>query len=312
MKHILPDGVWPVMITPFTDSNEIDYDALEQVIDWYIRKGSHGLFAVCQSSEMVQLSLDERVKLAAFVKEKAAGRVPVVASGHISETMAGQLEEIREIAATGIDAFVLVASRLAAQNEGEDVWKRNTATILESLPDVSFGLYECPAPYHRLLSPDVIRWCGESERFLFMKETSSVSAQNIAKVEAAQGTMLKIYNTNGNTLLTTLRGGGSGYCGIMANFHPDLYVWMVENWDKQPEKAERLQTILGPLVLFEGRQYPVSSKYLMQQEGLSIKLHSRAKANEMSSRNELEITQLRALHDLTIELLDLELAAVAV
>lgn len=312
MRQTLPDGVWPVMITPFADDNRIDYPALEQLIDWYIRKGSHGLFAVCQSSEMVQMSLHERVQLAAFVKEKAAGRVPVVASGHVSATAEAQWEEIGEIAATGIDAFVLVASRLAAEGEDEEVWKRNTAAILDRFPDVAFGLYECPAPYHRLLSPETIRWCAQSGRFLFMKETSSDAAQNLAKVEAARDTPLKIYNTNGNTLLATLRGGGSGYSGIMANFHPDLYVWMVENWAKEPAKADMLQTILGPLVLFEGRQYPVSSKFLLQQEGLSITLHSRVMSpGALTRRNETEVKQLRALRDFVWGLLQHETAPVA-
>lgn len=304
MTTTLPNGVWPVMLTPFTAANAIDYPALEQLIDWYIDAGAHGLFAVCQSSEMSHLSLDERVELAAFVQQKAAGRVPVVASGHISTTAQEQLDEARAIAATGVAAFVLVASRLAAPDESEEVWKRNTAALLHALPDVHFGLYECPLPYHRLLSPEAIRWCGASGRFLFMKETSSNAAQDIAKVQAVQGTPLKIYNTNGNTLLATLRGGGHGYCGIMANFHPDLYVWMVENWQREPAKAELLQTILGPLVLFEGRQYPVSAKYLLQLEGLQIGLHTRVMAADaLTQRNETEVRQLRALHDYVVELL---------
>jgi 4-hydroxy-tetrahydrodipicolinate synthase len=297
------------MLTPFTEANEVDYPALEQLVDWYISKGVHGLFAVCQSSEMVALTLDERINVARFVKEKAAGRVPVVASGHISETMEGQLEEVREIAATGVDAFVLVCSRLAAPEESEEVWKRNTATILERNPDVAFGLYECPAPYHRLMSPDTVKWCADTDRFLFMKETSSNSEQNISKVAAARGSSFKIYNTNGTTLLPTLRAGANGYSGIMANFHPDLYVWLVENWDKQPEKAERLQTILGTLVLFEGRQYPTSSKFLLQQEGLAITLHSRVRpAGDFRLLNQIEIKHLRNLHDFVQETLQLELA----
>ncbi len=72
-------GVWPVMLTPFTEEGQVDYPALERLIEWYIDNGVSGLFAVCQSSEMFFLSLEERIKIAGFVKEKAAGRVPVIA-----------------------------------------------------------------------------------------------------------------------------------------------------------------------------------------------------------------------------------------
>ena len=50
-----PGGVWPVMLTPFRNTGEIDLDALEQLVEWYINQGSSGLFAVCQSSEMMFL-----------------------------------------------------------------------------------------------------------------------------------------------------------------------------------------------------------------------------------------------------------------
>ena len=85
MSKNFNNGVWPVMLTPFTDDNRVDYDSLEKLINWYIENGVAGLFADCQSSEMFFLSLEERVELARFIKEKAAGRVPVVASGHISD-----------------------------------------------------------------------------------------------------------------------------------------------------------------------------------------------------------------------------------
>jgi 4-hydroxy-tetrahydrodipicolinate synthase len=59
-----------------------------------------------------------------------------------------------------------------------------------------------------------------------------------------------------------------------------------------------LQTILGPLVLFEGRLYPTSAKYLLQLEGLGNTLHSRVRpSDDMTYRNRLEVAQLRALVD---------------
>ena len=78
---IIQDGVWPTMITPFTKGDDLDLGALESLVDWYIDGSVDGLFAVCQSSEMFFLSLEERVRLARAVVEFAEGRVGVVASG---------------------------------------------------------------------------------------------------------------------------------------------------------------------------------------------------------------------------------------
>ena len=73
MENRFPGGSWPVMLTPFTEDNKIDYDGLKELVDWYIKNGVSGMFAVCQSSEMFYLSLEERVKYAAKTVEFAAG-----------------------------------------------------------------------------------------------------------------------------------------------------------------------------------------------------------------------------------------------
>ncbi|ANY68186.1 dihydrodipicolinate synthase family protein [Paenibacillus sp. BIHB 4019] len=289
-----PKGVWPVMLTPFTKDNEVDYPALEQLINWYIDNGVHGLFAVCLSSEMLHLSLEERVAVARFVQEKTAGRVPVVASGHISESFQQQLEEIRQISATGVDAFVLVTNRLAAEDEDEEVWKRRAQTILETFPDVTFGLYECPIPYHRLLSPELVKWCADTGRFTFMKECSNNLEQIKAKIKAAEGTPLNIFVANNPHVLEVMQGGGGGYSGMLASFQPDLYAWLTDNWDKQPDKAEWLQNYLGASCLYEGRHYHIGTRYYLQLEGLDITLKSRSKkASDFKVTHEREIEQFR-------------------
>ena len=135
-----PGGVWPVMLAPFTRENKIDYTALGELVEWYIRNGSSGLFAVCQSTEMFYLTLEERVGYARFVKEKAAGRVPVIASGHISDSFEDQVNEIRAIAATGVDAVILITNRLAKEGESDDIWMENMCRLLEALPeDIKLG-----------------------------------------------------------------------------------------------------------------------------------------------------------------------------
>lgn len=84
MKYEFPDGVWPVMLTPYTEKNTVDYHALEKLVEWYAGQGADGLFAVCQSSEMFFLSLEERARIAAFVKKISP--IPVIVSRHIGES----------------------------------------------------------------------------------------------------------------------------------------------------------------------------------------------------------------------------------
>ena len=96
-KNNFPGGVWPVMLTPFTQDNEIDVPALRALVDWYIKNGVKGLFAACQSSEIHELNFEERMRIAKITVDAAAGRVPVVASGHTSDSLEDQAKDINTL-----------------------------------------------------------------------------------------------------------------------------------------------------------------------------------------------------------------------
>jgi len=51
----------------------------------------------------------------------------------------------------------------------------------------------------------------------------------------------------------------------MCNFHPDLYVWLCENFEKEPEKADVLQSALSMAAFTEALAYPVTAKYHLKE-----------------------------------------------
>lgn len=299
MEANIPRGVWPTMVTPFTAAGKVDYGALEKLIEWYIEQGVHGLFAVCQSSEMFYLTLEERVSIARFVVDQAAGRVPVIASGHVSDDFDGQAEELQQIAGTGVQAVVLVSNRLAAQDESDSVWFDRVLKLIDRVPNVQMGIYECPYPYKRLLSPQLLKQCADTGRFAFLKDTSCDLQQIAAKIDAVKGTPLQLYNANSATLLASLRLGAAGFSGVMANFHPDLYVRLIESWRTEPAAAELLQAFVGAASLVELQMYPVNAKYHLSRRGLPFSLHTRSKdAGAFRENHKLEVEQLDALYEL--------------
>ncbi|HEY5585059.1 MAG TPA: dihydrodipicolinate synthase family protein [Ruminiclostridium sp.] len=297
MNNKFPGGVWPTMITPYKVDGSIDYDTLEKMIEWYIKNQVQGLFAVCQSSEMFYLTLEERVELASFVKNKANGRVPVIASGHISDSIEDQVIELNKIAKTGVDAVILITNRLAKENEPDSVFIKNLERIMSEIPkEMPLGFYECPYPYKRLVSPEIIKYCLQTGRFYFIKDTSCDVDNIRKKMELIKGTQLKLYNANAATLLETLPLGVEGYCGVMANFHPALYSWLLENWKKEPQKSKELMNFLSLASQIERQLYPVNAKYHFGLEGIEIQCSSRSKdASLFTASNKLEVEHLHGI-----------------
>ena len=271
----IPGGIYPVMITPFTADNQIDYDAVDRIVEFYAQGGCHGIFAVCQSSEMFWLTENEREKLAARVVKASAGRMCVVASGHISERMEDQIRELRRIAATGVNAVVMISNRLASPNESDDALIARMKTILDAIPGVTFGMYECPYPYKRMLTPKVLEAMAETGRFTFIKDTCCDAELIAERIKLLDG-RIQLFNANCATALETFESGADGFSGIMANYHPDLLVWLYENFRAQPEKARKLSSMLSVMSLVEGCGHPAATKYHMNLAGVPMEIRCRS------------------------------------
>jgi len=271
------EGIIPVMITPFTESGGIDYPGVSNLVEWYIANGTDALFAVCQSSEMQFLSLDERVKLAAFVKKAAAGRVPVIASGHVSDGLEDQLAELSAIAATGVDGMVLVTNRLDVAQQGGTKFLDDLTWLLDRLPnDLTLGLYECPAPYRRLLTDDELMFCANSGRFAMLKDVSCDLETVTRRVKLTKDTPLSIINANAAIAYDAMKAGSRGFTGVFTNFHPDLYKWMQTKSASNPALADELSVYLALSAMAEPMGYPKLAKLYHQRLGTFSSTDSRA------------------------------------
>ena len=88
-------GVYPTMITPYKNG-KIDEAGVRALVRFYWEKGCDGIFATCQSSEILFLSTEEKVLLTSLVVDEAKklaaldkSRAPlmIVASGHTSDSL---------------------------------------------------------------------------------------------------------------------------------------------------------------------------------------------------------------------------------
>jgi 4-hydroxy-tetrahydrodipicolinate synthase len=248
------------------------------------------VFAVCQSSEIFWLSDDEIVQINETVRKTAdriaqngGRRMQIVSSGHIYDDIGAQAELFSRMLETGgTDALVLITNHMDPKNEGDDVWIKNAQALLKRLPsDVKLGLYECPYPYKRLLTPRLLQWAVETERFAFLKDTCCDVDMLAARCAQLQGTSLGLYNANCQTLLHSLRHGAMGYSGIMCNFHPALYVWLCENFEKDPQTAQEVQQFMTLSGFTEnGLPYPLSAKYHLTLCGLDTVNYARNVASD--------------------------------
>lgn len=298
------------MITPYRSDGAIDFDTAIKYVDWYYQNGIDGIFSVCQSSEIFYLSLEERVELNRRVYEHAK-RLDhdflVVSSGHVSDSLEEQAKELNAIYSAGTDALILITNRLDLHNEGDDIFISNAEKLIAQLPpDAKLGLYECPYPYKRLVTPKILDWCLSTDRFYYLKDTCCDAATIAQRAQQLKGSHFKLLNANCQTLLETMRNGADGYCGIMCNFHPKLYSWLGKNYKTQT--ADFVQSVIGTFGFTEvGLPYPLTAKYHMNLCGIKTETIARnRKSEELTEYAKSCMRQMKLATDKLEEWLEVE------
>jgi len=286
------EGVWPVMLTPFTKDNSIDWSGLDQLIDWYLAADITGLFAVCGSSEMFDLNVDERISLADYTLQSVSNKVPVIISGVFGDSLDEQIELIKIMDGLGAEAVICLVNQFAKENDPSNSWKMNVEYVLKQTANIKLGLYECPLPYHRLLSIEETKWAAETGRFVWMKETSENPKIFSQKVHASQNSLLKILNADARFLLESLNDGGAGYSGIATNFYPNLLSWMCLHYNDQNNYVSVLQKFFHKNQSIIDHKYLQNGKVFLQISGLDILTDCRVNPFDFS---ELEYNDLKHL-----------------
>ncbi len=180
------DGIYSLMLTPFFEDRTIDYKTYEEYADWQVSQGVAHLFAVCGSSEMKELTLEERLKLAELtVKHK--GDTTVVATANIEATKEANLEEIKKMEQTGVDGIVLTTKGMGDDDDKLVEYIRELA----SSTDLPTFLYEFPGFQPHIISGKAYGELTKDGLIWGIKDTT-------CKLEGIQS---KIDNKNDSTII---------------------------------------------------------------------------------------------------------------
>jgi 4-hydroxy-tetrahydrodipicolinate synthase len=287
----------PVMITPFDLKAKVDLDVVSRLIDFYLAAGVKGFFANCLSSEMYSISEDERLALTSHIVKYVKGRVPIVATGSFGLTIADKAVFAKKIYETGIDAVILISGHFANIDDSDDILMQNFEKMLRLTGDIPLGVYECPAPYKRILSAEVFRSLIQTNRFVYHKDTSIDLEQVKAKLDVAKGfPNLEFYDAHTPNAMYSLQMGAKGMSSISGNFYPEILVWMCNNAN-DPAKQEEVKwlqaelTSVDPIIHIA---YPMSAKYFLRKRGLPVRTISRAHALELTPQQKNALDEVHS------------------
>lgn len=272
------------MLTPFTHSGAIDFEALTRLTELYLQAGAAGLFANCLSSEMFELSEQERLQIIAHVVQTVNGAVPVVATGTFGGPIETQAEFVKKVHGLGTDAVILITGLLAEETEPDAVFDERVFQLLDRTEQIPVGFYECPVPYKRLISPQQLGQFVATGRVIYHKDTSLDIEQIRQKLWLTQGATFGLYDAYMAHAVDSLRAGSAGLSCIQGNYFPELIVWLCAHYNdagQQKEVAAVQQFLIDKMDVMH-HVYPTVSKYFLQQRGVDMTTFTRREVGKMT------------------------------
>lgn len=261
------NGIWPVLVTPYNDDLSIDINGYRKMLEWYLTFDIGGLYANCQSSEMTELTDDERLLLINEAIKVVDGKVPIAATGNFGNNIDQHIEFTKKVEDTGADVVMLTVPTF--HNTDEEL-EKYYLTIAEKT-EAELGIYECPVPRSYHLGLDLVKVIADSGRFFAYKETSCDIDKIKKFIDITEETPFALLQANVPYLLESLKLGAPGSMNIAANWIPDLQVEIAKKAMLADTEVDNLNNALCALEMAQRSIHPMGVKYLISKRGIPIK-----------------------------------------
>jgi len=221
-SHLRGTGV--ALITPFNQEKEIDYPALQKLIEHCIAGGVNSLISMGTTGESVTLTKEEKAQLLAFTIKQAAGRAQIIVGigGNNTQEVA---EEIESLDTTGISA-ILSSSPAYNKPSQEGIYQHYMA--LEKVAKLPIIIYNVPGrTASNLTAETTLRLAHASSKFAGVKEASGDLAQ-ATKIIKDRPEHFLVLSGDDPLALALVGIGGDGVISVIANAYPKEFSQMIQ------------------------------------------------------------------------------------
>ena len=222
-------GSGVALITPFNNQNKVNYEKLEELIDFQIQNSTDFIVPCGTTGESSSLSSSEKKKIIDFTVKKVNKRIPVVAGTGSNNTKTA-IEMSKYAKNVGADAVLIVTPYYNKTNqEGLYVHYKKIAKAIYPLPII---LYNVPSRTGIDINIDTITRLAKIENIIAIKEANP-SLEKICNIIATtKNENFIVLSGNDNLLLPILSVGGKGIISVAANIIPHQMHNICKNNDK--------------------------------------------------------------------------------
>lgn len=258
-------GSLVALVTPMLDNGDIDWDALDRIVDMHLEKGTDSIVAVGTSGESATLDYDEHLQVIQRVVTRVAGRIPVIAGTGANSTREA-IEMTAGAKSVGADACLLVTPYYNKPTQ-EGLYQHFKA-VAEAV-DIPQILYNVPGRTACDMQPETVLRLAQVANIIGIKEaTGDLDRARLLIAQAPAD--FAIYSGDDATAIELILAGGHGNISVTANAAPAEMAELCRlGLEGRAEEARALQQKLMPLhTQFFVESNPIPVKWAMYEMGL--------------------------------------------
>ncbi|MBR1453911.1 MAG: 4-hydroxy-tetrahydrodipicolinate synthase [Lachnospiraceae bacterium] len=242
-KQLIFKGAGTALITP-TNEKGIDYEKLENLIEFQIKEGINALIIAGTTGEASTLSDEEHKALLKFAKDKIAGRVPMIAGVGSNDTNHA-IDFAKYAKEIGVDGILVVTPYY---NKATQYGLIQSYTAIAKASLLPLIVYNVPGRTGVNVEPETYLELSKVDNIVAIKEANG----NFTKIMDAfnlVGDKLYIYSGNDDEITPFLSMGGMGVISVLSNILPKETVRICESYfEGKVEESKNLQIKYLPFI----------------------------------------------------------------
>lgn len=261
-------GSGTAIVTPFYANGGVNYDKLEEIIDWQIKNKTDAIIVCGTTGEAATMNDTEHLECIRVAVSATSGRVPVIAGTGSNDTAHG-IKLSQEAQKLKADALLQVTPYY---NKTTQQGLIAHFTAIAQAVDIPVMLYNVPSRTGMNIAALTARELALSCRNIVAVKEASGDISHAAELAYQTDGLLDIYSGNDDQILPLMSLGAKGVVSVASNIMPaEIHDMVMLYLDKKTEEACRLQLKLLPLIhLLFCETNPIPVKAAMNLMGMEV------------------------------------------
>ena len=209
-------GAGVALVTPFHEDGSVNFDKLDELIDYHCENGTDSLIICGTTGESSTLSEEEHMECIKFAVERAKHRLPVIA-GTGSNATYTTIDMSKEAVEDGVDGLLIVTPYYNKATQSGLTAHYKAVAAEAKAPII---MYSVASRTGLNIAPETVATLVKEVPNIVGVKKASGNISQVARIMSLTDGNIDLYSGNDDQIVPLLSLGGKGVISVLSNVAP--------------------------------------------------------------------------------------------